>query len=131
MSRVYARNDGLRVISGKIKSISDDRSTLVLAANEYNRTTKANEEKEFTVISHGLGDEYKVGFDATVVGYPGRNNSITADAVLVGNQIFEDIDVTVLTGLVRSVFMNEEKTADGAPKMKTDGATPKHGWKIW
>lgn len=126
MSKWYkSQKTGINVISGKIKSISEDRMVMTVAAEEYDKTEKKNVPVEAT-ISSGIPfeDDFKVGYSVTATGYQRGKGAIFAEAVSLGNDTYENEDLAVVSGLVRFARLNEEKNADGTPKMKQDG-TPK------
>lgn len=122
------KNDksGLMVTTGKIKSISDDRMVMVITTERYDSSQNARKELDITVVSGTpYEDNFKVGYTATAIGYQQGINTMTAEDVLTKNEIFETQELTIVSGLVKFARLNEEKNADGSPKMKKDGVTPK------
>jgi hypothetical protein len=129
--RIYTnQNSGLTVATGKIKALSEDRTVLTIVAEEY----KDGERKDVELnISNPIGfnpDDYKVGFTVTAAGYKHGKGVIQAERVLVGNDIFETADLTVVTGLVKFARYNEEKDKDGNPRLKQDGTPRKPHFDI-
>lgn len=127
MSRVYRNQaSGLVVVSGKIKSISEDRMVMTVTSEEYSRSIGKSEPVELNVSSSTpYEEEIRVGYSVTVSGYPRGKGVIHAEIAEIGNHTFETQDLAVVSGLVKFARMNEEKNADGTPKMKQDGVTPK------
>ena len=139
MGNMYTnRNSGLTVAMGKIKSIADDKLSMVIESTEYvqNSETKKTEAKAVDVKVRSsvpfAEAGYRVGYQATAVGY-GRGvdgNTMQAQAVLVGNDIYENEALAIVKGTVKKVFMNEEKNQDGTPKLSRDGKPRKRHFDI-
>lgn len=128
--RTYTnQNSGLVVVAGKIKAISNDRTVMTVETEEYVKDVNGGSRKTVEMnVSNPLGfpaDDYKVGYSVTAVGYKHGKGTIQADRVLTGNDIYEGQDLTVITGFVKFARLNEEKNADGTPKMKQDGVSPR------
>lgn len=121
MASTYSNDKtGIKVVAGTIKSIEADGLTMVIATEERNKDgqVSAVEKTIRTDAAPFTAEEgYKVGREATAIGYPSKGGTILADAVLVGNQIYETEGLTVITGLVKRARFNEEKNEDGTPKM--------------
>lgn len=127
MSKIYRnQSSGITVVSGKIKSIAEDRMVMVVTTDDYDRTAKKNNPVDLT-ISSGVPfeEEFKAGYSVTAAGYQHGKGVIAAEAVFTGNDSYETQDLAVVTGLVKFARMNEEKNADGSAKMKQDGTTPR------
>lgn len=127
MSNVYRnQKTGLITATGKIKEISEDRMVLTLSTEEYDRGQKKKAPVDF-IVSTGVPftEDYQIGYTATAVGYPRGKGVIAGESVLIGNDLYENMDYVVVSGLVKFARMNEEKNADGTPKVKQDGITPK------
>lgn len=127
MSKVYRnQKTGLQFASGVIKSISDDRAVMIIESSEYDRQNKTNKPIEIKAVSMiPFEDSYRVGYDVMAVGYQQGPNTIGAQAVLTGNAMFENEQLTAISGYVRFARLNEEKNADGTQKVKADGVTPR------
>lgn len=120
------QSTGLAVVTGKIKSISDDRMVMVVTSEQYDRTAGKNAEIEINA-SAGIpyDDSFKVGFGVTAAGYQRGKGTIIVESASVGNNAYETQDLAVITGFVTFAGLNEEKNADGSQKMKADGVTPR------
>lgn len=139
MGNMYTnRNSGLTVAMGKIKSIADDKLSMVIESTEYvqNPETKKSEAKAVDVKVRSAVPfaeaGYRVGYQATAVGY-GRGvdgNTMQAQAVLVGADIYENEALAIVKGTVKKTFMNEEKNQDGTPKLSRDGKPRKRHFDI-
>ena len=127
--RDYVSKANLRVVTGTIKSLSDDHTQMVITSAKWNKDTKQEDTIEYQVVSPipFPEDVYKVGYHVTASGYGSRANIINDEArVLTGNMSADlDTDHTLISGLVKFASMNEEKNADGTPRLKKDGVTPK------
>lgn len=139
MGNMYtSRNSGLTVAMGKIKSIANDKLSMVIEATEYvqNSNTKKTESRAVDVNVRSAVPfteaGYRVGYQATAVGY-GRGldgNVMQAQAVLVGADCYEDAALAVVKGTVKRTFMNEEKNQDGSPKLNREGKPKKRHFDI-
>lgn len=134
MGNMYTNlNSGLTVAMGKIKSISDDKLNMVIEATKYVQNAdpqpvdvKIKSPVPFTESG------YRVGYQATAVGY-GKGvdgNTMQAQAVLVGNDVYECEALAIVKGTVKKIFMNEEKNQDGTPKLNRDGKPRKPHFDI-
>lgn len=109
---------GIKVASGTIKSVAADGLSMVINTQEIvdgkavptEMTVKAGNTVPFD------NTEYKAGLNVTAVGYVVRGY-LDADVVMIGNQVYENEKLAVLTGFVKRVKYNEEKNEDGTPKM--------------
>lgn len=124
-----ANSDGLYVVTGKVKSISEDRTVMVIESSEYVKDEK--KEVPFDLeLSNPVGfdaDTFKKGFNVTAVGYQLGNQKKMAPGatVLSGTDVFSTEKTAVISGFVKFARLNEEKNADGTQKTKADGTTPK------
>lgn len=124
MSRVYTSSKTqVRVVMGEVTEIKEGGMDLVIKANQFNKATSTNEDVEFKVHTGVAVTDVKVGYKVTAIGYTGRGGVLNADAVLSGSKGYEDEGITVLTGFVKNVHMNEEMNQDGTHKVKADGVT--------
>lgn len=123
MSRIYTKQNGPKVVMGEVTEIKEGSMELVIRASQHNNATKQNEDVDVKVVTGTPVTDVKVGFKVTAVGYPGRGGVLNADAILNGNKSYEEDGITVLTGFVRNVHMNEEMNQDGTHKVKQDGVT--------
>ena len=132
MSKIYSnQTSGVTVVSGKIKSISDDRCVMVITSSEYDRNAKVNNEADINVSSEIPFDEmYRVGYNATAVGYKRGKGTIVAETVCIGNDTCETQDLAIVQGTVRFASLNEEKNADGTPRLNGKGEPKKPHFDI-
>ncbi len=118
---------GLQVYAGKIRSVAEDRLSVVLNTNVYNTASKKYEYVDLTVTSsYPLAESFKAGGMATAVGYQNGQNQILAQHIASNEKAatFESTDLAVISGTVGFARFNEEKTQDGSANLKKDG-TPK------
>lgn len=133
MSKVYLNQaTGLTVIeNGKIKSISEDRMTMVVTADEYNRAENKNVSVDTTIVGTIPFDaDYKVGFNVTAAGYKRGKGTIGAETILSGNDTYENQDLAIVTGFVKFTRMNEEKNQDGTVKLNREGKPKKPHYDV-
>lgn len=125
MSKMYKSNQGLCVLSGKVKSISDDRTSVDVEYRKYDPVTKKATNLTKTISGlHDL-DTLKVGQSVSAVGYDcGPNFQLVGNTFFHDNAVFEMNDIAVVSGRIQSVGLNDELDQDGNPKKKQDG-TPK------
>ena len=127
MSKLYtSKRAGYSVLSGGIKSISEDRMSFVVTYREYDpQAKKAEMNHQHVATMKALPDSYKKGDQITVLGgIMGQ----TMQAVQYSNTsaCFEVPMMSVISGMVEKVRVNEEKNADGTPKTRrSDGAAKK------
>lgn len=119
MSKIYRnQKSGTVVASGIIKGISEDRMCMTIACQEYDRNTKQSNEVVMEAITQvPYGDEYRVGFAATAVGYPRGTGKMSAESVMIGNDYVETNDLAIVSGLVKFATYRDEMNADGTPKL--------------
>lgn len=139
MAKVYSKSTGLNIISGKVKSVSDDRYSIVVESEKYNNSTKSREAVEFTVKAPVTYDESFVpGTRATVAGYLAGKGTINADyasasqGFSVLDEGLDNLDkngnpraVAVLSGEVLFANKRDELTENGQPKLNAAGAPRK------
>lgn len=132
MARAYtSQKTGLNVVSGKVKTISDDRTMMVVTTSRYNSESKQNEEYDVTVqTANQFGEGVKEGFSVTVAGYKGRGGTLNDVTVMTGQDVYEEEATSVITGFVSYAGFREEKNADGSPKTKQDGSPKKPHYDI-
>ena len=124
MARMYSNQaSGLTVVTGEIKSISEDRQVMTVASKRWNQTDRKEEEFEMQVQSAAGFDEasYRVGYRVTAIGYPHGKNVLSAERVLTGNETYETQDLTILRGYVKFARFNEEKDRNGQPIINAKG----------
>ena len=114
---------GLSVVSGVVKSISEDRQVMTVESRRWNQAERKEEDFEIQVQSAAGFDEraYKVGFRVTAIGYPHGKGVLNAERVLTGNETYETQDLTILRGYVKFARLNEEKDEHGQPIMNAKG----------
>lgn len=144
MGNMYTnRNSGLTVAMGKIKSIAEDRLSMVIEASEYVQEQDSHNPQVKKTVSKAVDvnvrssvpftdADYRVGYQATAVGYgKGTGNmAMQAQAVLIGADMFECEALAVVKGTVKRTLMNEEKNSDGTPKLNRDGKPRKPHFDI-
>lgn len=133
MAKKYTnKNSGSIIVSGVIKEFSEDGLVMTLATSEYNTKERKNMETEVKVTNPiGFSKEtYKPGYHVTAVGYPHGKGTIQAERIMSGNDFFENQDLTVITGYVRSARLNEEKDAEGNPRLNQKGEPRKPHFDI-
>ena len=108
---------GLNVITGTVKEVTD--GVAKLEAEFYVKGNKEAQKGEFEILN--VPADLKAGFKATVVGYQQGTNRYSAEAVLTGNQVYENGDLCVIHGFIARAGRNEEKDADGNAKVTKDG----------
>ena len=139
MAKVYSKSTGLNIISGKVKSVSDDRYSMVVESEKYNPSTKSREAVEFTVKAPVTYDESFIpGTRTTVAGYLAGKGTINADyasssqGFSVLDEGLDNLDkngnpraVAVLSGEVLFANKRDELTENGQPKLNAAGAPRK------
>lgn len=139
MAKVYSKSTGLNIISGKVKSVSDDRYSMVVESEKYNPSTKSREAVEFTVKAPVTYDESFIpGARVTVAGYLAGKGIINADyasasqGFSVLDEGLDNLDkngnpraITVLSGEVLFANKRDELTENGQPKLNAAGAPRK------
>lgn len=113
----------MSVVSGKVLAVSDDRKTLTVKTQEFNRDTKVYEDKEMVFEApQPVAENVVVGKPVTIVGYEqidmmAGSSKWVAGYVSAGNESFEYKTLAVVNGDVVYARYNEEKNEDGSPKM--------------
>lgn len=121
---IYNSKSGTVVVAGQIKSIAEDRTSMVLEYTDYDSEQKKDFTAEVTVKSPTvLEDKYRVGFGASVVGIRGRGNTLTADAIFIGNETIEIDGLAIISGTVKRASFYSGLDENGNPKLKDDGVT--------
>lgn len=131
MSKLYTNQKAnTSVLSGKIKSISEDRKNIEVAYKNYDYNAQKSTDMVANVVSGVAVDEsYVAGKNITVIGY---TTGPTFTAINISNKenIFETQGLTVISGYVAKAGLNEEKNEDGSPKLKQDGTPRKPHFDI-
>lgn len=130
--RTYTNSStGMKVLMGTIKSISEDRRTMVVTTQEMDRSKNEYVPVEYTVKTQiPFEDDYKVGFDVTAAGYGHGKGTIMAEAVLIGNSYYDDAELAIVKGFVKKAGLKSEKNEDGTPKTKRDGSIRKPHYDV-
>lgn len=123
MSRLYRRQTGLIIASGKCVNIRSNPSgkEVEIAIRERNRQTKEVTEKIVTAVSNSVDDDVAVGKIVTAIGYQSGMDIISASSVTAGASVRYVEDVEVVSGLVQKAEYKPEVNEDGTPKLKRDG----------
>lgn len=113
----------MSVVSGNVLAISDDRKSLTVKTQEFDRDSKVNVDKEMTFeTSLPVAENVVVGKSVTIAGYEqidmmAGTSKWVAGYVSAGNESFEFKTLAVVNGDVVYARYNEEKNEDGSPKM--------------
>lgn len=113
----------MSVVSGQVLAISDDRKSLTVKTQEYNRDSKTNVDKEITFETQlPIAENIVVGKSVSICGYEQIDmmagaSKWVAGYVSAGNESFEYKTLAVVNGDVVYARYNEEKNEDGSPKM--------------
>lgn len=132
MSKLYTnKTAGTSVLTGKIKSISEDRKSLEVTYQEYDYKSKQSSEKQKTVKCMApINDTYKVGQTITAVGYVTGPVAFQTECISNSENVFEMSDLAFISGHVSSVKLNEEKDQNGNPKLTREGNPKKRHFDI-
>lgn len=132
MSKVYRNKTGILTISGKVKDISADRTSVTITSATYNSGERKWNDVEYTATTPvPAGAEIVKGADVMVVGYQSGPNKVTANALFAGKGYHEEADLGFLAGKVVKAVLNEEKNQDGTPKTKQDGTARKRHFDVF
>lgn len=138
MSKIYRNKEtALNVLSGKIKSVAEDGLSMIVTSQEWKQHTDDKTGKRYMeanpvefVARWAIpvpALSYFVGNDVTVVGYgQGKENGhprINVEQILTRSEVYKSEELDVVRGLVKFASYNDEKNADGTPKLKQDGQT--------
>ena len=113
----------MTVFSGKVVSVSDDRTSVTIETLEYDRDSRTNNKKEFTFAStQPIASDAAPGKLITIVGYEqidmmAGTSTWMAGYLSCGNESFEFKTLAVVNGNVVYARYNEEKNEDGTAKM--------------
>lgn len=115
----------MSVVSGVVLAISDDRKSVTIKTQEFNRDEKvrAYEDKEMVFEApQPVAENVVVGKSVTICGYEqidmmAGSSKWVAGYVSAGNESFEFKTLAVVNGDVVYARYNEEKNEDGTPKM--------------
>ena len=121
----------LQVIDGKIKSIADDRMSMVIATQIYDSGAKKANNIDITVNNtYALDNTFEKGKPVTAVGYPNGASSILAQTVSTENFAYEEQELAVIAGTLKFAGYNEEVNENGSKNLKADGSARKPHFDI-
>ena len=130
MAKMYEnRSTHTFTFTGVISSIEDNRCDYTVKTAEYNRDEGKNEEKEVKVIGENpLAEGVSVGDKITVLGeFSNRKGGYEVIHATTKDESYDFQSICVIRGEVMFANYNEEKNADGTPKMaKAFGDKPEH-----
>lgn len=133
MSKMYtSKKAGYSVLSGTIKEIADDRMSMVVSYRNYDFANKKADTKETHVVSMKPFDAaYGVKDNITVLGAI-MGQDFQAVQFSKDAACFEVPNMSVVTGDVSKIRINEELNQDGTPKMRrSDGQQKKRHFDIF
>jgi hypothetical protein len=132
MSRFYNNiNSGLRVASGKIDSIAEDKKSFNIKYTKWSKHKDgvSSSSEEIVQCFNRDGntfDDIEVGQEVCAYGYGRGEGNIYLEGLLKGNQnhyVEIDTKLAILYGRIKDACLNNEKDAEGKPKLKADGIT--------
>ena len=123
MSRLYRRNTGLIIVSGKAVDVRNNPvgKEVEIEVEEVNRQTRERTKNIITAVSNSVDDDVAVGKIVTAIGYQSGMNIITAHSITAGPSVRFIEDVEVISGPIHKVEYKAEVNEDGTPKLKRDG----------
>lgn len=125
MSKMYKSKQGLCVLSGKVKEIAADKTSVTVDYRQYDANTKKASIMSKVINNPPGVENLKVGQSVTAIGYDcGPNFQLVGNTLTHESAVFEMNDIAVVSGYIQSASLNDEKDQDGNVKTKMDG-TPK------
>lgn len=126
MSKLYTNQSaGTSVLTGSVKTISQDRKSVMVAYNQYDYQSKKSTPKEKNIILDSpLDASYAQNQTITAVGYI-MGPDFKAISVSNKENVYETDTIAFLSGHVASVKMKEEKNEDGSSKLTREGKPKK------
>lgn len=133
MSKMYtSKKAGYSVLSGTIKSIADDRMSMVVSYREYDPQKKKAEIKDKNVVSpmQPIDASYKEKDSVTILGgILGQDFQI--QRITNKSAVFEVPQLSVVSGYIEKVRYADEKDENGNPKLKVNGQPKKPHFDIF
>ena len=125
MSKYYQnKKTGLHFISGTVKSVADNKMSVTISAFTWDVAAKKNVPVDVTVSMENPAD-FRIGAKISALGFPRGSNKIFAEKIMTGNSYAELENLSFISGKVKRAEFRDEKNADGTPRLKADGVTPK------
>ncbi len=133
------RDDEMRVLSGRIKSISEDRTTCEVTYRDFNTSEKKwYDQSKKVQPNNGVPENYKVGDMITAEGPIVRGGAMLATNF--GKELYIEVPPTdpdgkngtaVIAGFISALHMNEELDRDGNHKLTKTGSPKKPHYDIY
>lgn len=123
MSKLYRRNTGLIIASGKALNVRNNPvgKEVEIEIEEFDKQTKERKKRLITAVSNSVDDDVATGKIVTAIGYQSGMDIITAHSITAGASLKYIEDVEVISGPVHKVEYKAEVNENGTPKLKRDG----------
>ncbi len=129
MAKIYDnRATSTKTITGVVESIAADRSEITIKTKQWDREAEKNNDVSIPIKVDELGADVSVGDSITAVAYKNpRINAYESLFTCTKSGSFDQDSISVIRGEVAYARFDEEKNADGTPKMSRPYTNSKDG----